>query len=101
MTRLFTAVFVFAILCGTTGCDTYSHPIEPASKEEMKKNERVYGEVDGPAQQSLNTYEADPEVATKAAVLKAKLFGQAPPATAAAGAPVVIDTAAALKASAE
>lgn len=76
MTRLLLAACAIALL-GTTGCDTYSFPSKPDTEEQMKENTRVYGEVGGPAKQSQNKYEADPEAPAKAADLKAKLLAEA------------------------
>jgi hypothetical protein len=102
MRSLLVAVCALSLV-SYTGCGRYSNTTPPATKEEMKENERVYGDVEGPAKQSLNKYEADPEAATQAAVVKAQLFGQTEPqaATTPAAAGAKVDTAAALKSAAE
>lgn len=76
MTRLLLAACAIALL-GTTGCDTYSFPSKPDNEEQMKQNTRVYGDVGGPAKQSLNKYEADPDAAVKSADLRNKLIAEA------------------------
>jgi hypothetical protein len=96
MTRIL-ALASFVLVVGTS-CGRYSQPIPPATKEEMEENPRVYGKVDGPAEQSLNKYETDPDAATQAAVLKAQLFGRAKDTAIAVA---KVDTAAALRSSAE
>lgn len=75
MTRLLLAACALVLL-GTTGCDTYSFPSKPDNEEQMKQNTRVYGDVGGPAKQSLNKYEADPDAPAKAADLRNKLIAE-------------------------
>jgi len=56
-------------------CGRYSQVMEDAKKEDMRENSRVYGEVDGPARQSKNTYTAAPDAAEKSANMKDLMFG--------------------------
>lgn len=80
MTRLLFAACALAFTLSATGCDTYSYPTPPEDKESMKKQPEIYGEVDGPAEQSLNKYDADPEQAAKADAIKKQLFTEDNPA---------------------
>ncbi len=81
MRKGFSALVLSGVLATgvvTTGCDTYSHPTPQLDKAQMKKNEYVYGEVDGPARQSKNTYPTNPDAAAKAADMKKKLYADDP-----------------------
>ena len=64
----------FTAFVAFSACDTYSYKTPPLTDAEMKENPRVYGDVGGPARQSLNKYETNPDAATRSAVLKEKLF---------------------------
>ena len=57
-------------------CGRYSQVMEDAKKEDMKENSRVYGEVDGPARQSKNTFAAPADLAEKSANVKELMFGK-------------------------
>ena len=72
MTRLLLAACALAVIA--TGCDTYSYPTPPLEKEQMKKNEWVYGDPDKGAHQHENSYPADPDQAAKADAIKKQLF---------------------------
>ncbi len=56
-------------------CGRYSQIAKEPNKEIKKENPRVYGEVDGPARQSKQTYAAAPDAAEKSARIKDVLFG--------------------------
>jgi|GEM_PF-1100767 len=101
MKRVIVAVAVLSgLMLGA--CGRYSNLTPEANNEEMKDNPTVYGNVGEAAKQSLNKYETDPNAAENAAVAKAQLFGQSAKTQGGAGATtMVIDTAAALKSTAE
>ena len=54
-------------------CGRYSKVTEQPTEEAMKKNERVYGDVGGPAKQSANTYPDDPEAAAKSVEIRKRI----------------------------
>ena len=55
-------------------CGRYSQVVKEPNKEIKTENPRVYGEVDGPARQSKQTYAAAPDAAEKSARIKDILF---------------------------
>jgi len=56
-------------------CGRYSQIAKEPNKEIKKENPRVYGEVDGPARQSKQTYATAPDAVEKSARIKDVLFG--------------------------
>lgn len=64
---------ILAITVGLSACGKYNYPPE-VTDELMKSNEYVYGEVGGAPKQAANTYPVDPELASKSAALRQKLF---------------------------
>jgi hypothetical protein len=64
---------ILAIAVGLGACGKYNYPPE-VTDELMKSNEYVYGKVGGAPKQTANTYPADPDIASKAADLRQKLF---------------------------
>lgn len=64
---------ILAITIGLGACGKYNYSPE-VTDELMKCNEYVYGEVGGAPKQTANTYPADPELASKAADLRQKVF---------------------------
>jgi hypothetical protein len=56
-------------------CGRYSQIVKEPNKEIKTENPRVYGEVDGPARQSKQTYAAAPDAVEKSARIKDVLFG--------------------------
>jgi hypothetical protein len=56
-------------------CGRYSQVVKEPNKEIKTENPRVYGEVDGPARQSKQTYAAAPDAAEKTARLRELMFG--------------------------
>ena len=83
-----------------SSCGRYNF-IKEVSKEDKQSRPRIYGDVDGPALQSKNTYPTNPDAAKNAAVLKAQLFGEEPKAADVVMAPVAVDTAKAVESSKE
>ncbi len=92
------AFYLFSVAClcvaVLSSCGRYNFPKE-TTKEDMKANPRIYGEVGGPAAHSKLTYSPGPNDAAEAAELKKLLFsdtpneaaGVAPAATAPVAAP--------------
>ena len=81
MRKGFSTLFLLSILSvgvATTGCDTYSYPTPQPDKAQMKANERTYGDVDGPAKQSKNTYPTNPDAVVRALEIKKKLYADDP-----------------------
>lgn len=89
-TVLFLALATLMMI-NLSSCGRYNF-IKEVSKEEKESRPRIYGEVDGPALQSKNTYPTDPDLAKNAALIKAKLFNDDVPAVKEL-APAPIDTA--------
>ena len=57
-----------------TACGRYNF-IKEVSKEDKTARKRIYGDVDGPALQSKNTYPVGENAVKRSAELKAILFG--------------------------
>lgn len=78
---------LFGILIVAASCGRYSQVRETAKKEEMKENERIYGEVDGPARQSKVTWPNPSDAAARSAEIHEIMFGKGKPKAAATEAP--------------
>ncbi len=67
------------LVLGTSlaACGKYNYT-EPLTDDEKAKNERVYGEVGGPARQSKNQYEVPDDLNARVADIKVKLYGGFP-----------------------
>ena len=57
-------------------CGRYSKVVEAPGKDVKESNRRIFGEVDGPALQSKNTYATPPDAADKSAHIREVLFGR-------------------------
>lgn len=62
-------------------CGRYSQVVDLPKKEQMEENSRVYGEVDGPARQSKQTYANPADAADRSAKIKDIMFGTGQTAT--------------------
>ncbi len=58
-------------------CGKYNYT-EPLTEDEKAKNERVYGDVGGPARQSKNQYDVPDDLNARVADIKVKLYGGFP-----------------------
>ena len=63
------------LLLTIASCGRYSKVSKDPTKETKKENPRIYGEVDGPARQSKQTYAAAPDAAEKSARIRQIMFG--------------------------
>jgi hypothetical protein len=63
------------LLLSLASCGRYSQVAKDPNKEIKTANHRIYGEVDGPARQSKQTYPAPPDAADKSARIRQKMFG--------------------------
>ena len=63
------------LLLSLVSCGRYSQIAKDPTKEVKKQNPRIYGEVDGPARQSKQTYAAAPDAADKSARIREIMFG--------------------------
>lgn len=63
------------LLLAMASCGRYSKVVKEPNKEIKTQNPRVYGEVDGPARQSKQTYAAAPDAAEKSARIREIMFG--------------------------
>jgi hypothetical protein len=75
MTKIFKSGLLILIVAAASqfACGRYSKVTELPKEEEMKKNERVYGDVGEPARQSKNTYPDDPDAAGKAVEIRKRI----------------------------
>jgi hypothetical protein len=69
-------LFIGACLA-LASCGRYSQVRELPQKDEMQANSRVYGEVDGPARQSKQSYPTPADAADRSAKIKTIMFGKA------------------------
>ena len=63
------------ILLALASCGRYSKVVKEPNKEIKLENPRVYGEVDGAARQSKQTYPAAADAADKSARIREVMFG--------------------------
>lgn len=94
-------LLLVGVLVVMASCGRYSQVVDLPKKEQMEANPRVYGEVDGPARQSKQTYTNPADAADRSAKIKDILFGTgqsaADIAAQEASAPVATDSASAAK----
>jgi hypothetical protein len=69
--QLITASLVIVL----ASCGRYSQVRELPQKDEMAANSRVYGEVEGPARQSKQTYPTPADAADRSVKIKDIMYG--------------------------
>jgi hypothetical protein len=69
------SLFLPILLIAVVSCGRYSQIAKDPTKEVKKQNPRIYGEVDGPARQSKQSYAAAPDAADKSARIREIMFG--------------------------
>jgi hypothetical protein len=68
-------LFTAGLLVVLASCGRYSKVRDLPQKDEMAANSRIYGEVEGPARQSKQTYPAPADAADRSVKIKDKMFG--------------------------
>jgi hypothetical protein len=75
-------ILLIGCLVVMASCGKYSRVVDLPKKDQMQENPRVYGELDGPAKQSKNTYPTPADAADKSARIKEIMFyGKKPVST--------------------
>jgi len=75
-------ILLIGCLVVIASCGRYSKVVDLPKKDQMLENPRVYGDVDGPAKQSKNTYPVPADAADQSARIKEILFYGKKPVTA-------------------
>ena len=75
-------ILLIGCLVVIASCGRYSKVVDLPKKDQMQENSRIYGEVDGPARQSKNTYPTPADAADQSARIKEILFNGNKPVSA-------------------
>lgn len=73
MIKIYRNLLPLLAVATLASCEKYNY-VKEVSTAEKKENERIYGEVDGPAKHQKNTYPDDPDQISKSVELRKKIF---------------------------